>query len=255
MTYSPELAAKLYLQDEQSIPQIAESLGVYPNKVRRGLVRMGIPLKTKSEAQKIALASGRAKHPTEGTLRSDETKEKISEGTAAYWDKIDEFTRSQQCRHLADYRESLTEQEKLELQHLSSVGRRYAAKHGSKFEKYLYESLTSMGYNAIVHKKGAIINPSFEVDMLIPSIKTAIEVDGPTHYFPIHGDEKLHKQQRADAEKNGLLITEGWVVVRFKHITNNLTQKYKRDAVKEIVSLLKRIEANFPPEDKRLIYI
>lgn len=255
MGYSKELVVKMYIQDEYSIPHIAELLGVYPNKVRRALLSMGIPLKSKSEAQKNALATGRAKHPTKGTKRDEETKLKISEKVSTYWDSVDKKTRQQQCTHLKEYRDTLTQEEKEELSHLASVGIRNAAKQGSKFERYLHEELANAGYQLIIHKKGAIINPNLEVDILIPAIKTAIEIDGPTHSKPIHGEEKLKKQQKSDAEKNGLLLNEGWVMIRFRHIVNNLTQKYKRESLNKILLVLKEIKENFPAANKRLINI
>lgn len=247
------LAVKFYVDEGKSVREIAEYFGTYANKIRRMFMKLGIPIKDRSEAQKEALMSGRSKHPTKGTKRSENTKRKISEGTAEYWDKLDDFTRKQQCHHLRDYWDKLSPEEKKEIQYLSSVGRRKAAKEGSKFEIFLAEYLTNKGYQVILHKKGAIINPTLEIDLLIPSIKTAIEIDGPTHFLPIHGLEKLKKQQRADAEKNGLLVSSGWVIIRFKHIVNNLTAKYKNDSAEEILGLLKRIESSFPPENKRVI--
>lgn len=255
MVIDDNFIIKMYCDHDLSVTEIAEKIGTYPNKVRRRLVQLGIPLKTKSEAQRNALLQGRTKHPTEGTKRDKETKRKISEGTAKHWEKLDEFSKKKKCKHLTDYRNSLTEEEKKEIMHLSSIGRRKAATKGSKFEIVLSDYLTSQGYSVIFHKKGAIINPTFEVDMLLPTLKVAIEVDGPTHYLPIHGEEKLLKQQRADAEKNGLLISEGWVIIRFKHIVNNLTEKYKYDSCEKILQMLKIIEGAFPPENKRLIYM
>lgn len=249
------LAVKFYVDEGKSVREIAEYFGTYANRVRRLFIKLGIPLKDKSEAQKEALLSGRSKHPTKGTKRSESTKKKISEGTYEYWQQLDDFTRKQQCHHLQDYWNGLSPEEKKEIQHLSSIGRRKAAKEGSKFELFLAEYLTKRGMNVILHKKGAIINPTLEIDLLIPALKTAIEVDGPTHFLPIHGEEKLKKQQRADNEKNGLLINSGWVIVRFKHIVNNLTEKYKNDSAEEIYNLLKRIESSFPPENKRLIVL
>lgn len=52
-----------YLENERSIYSIAEQLGVYPNKVLRALKKFKIPLRNKSEAQSVALESGRHEHP------------------------------------------------------------------------------------------------------------------------------------------------------------------------------------------------
>ena len=56
----------------QSTYEIAESLGTYPNKIRRILVKNGINLRDRSSAQSLALDTGRHKHPTKGKLRTEE---------------------------------------------------------------------------------------------------------------------------------------------------------------------------------------
>ena len=65
-----------------------------------------------------------------------------------------------------------------------------------------------------------------EMDLLLPEIPLAIEVDGITHWRPIYGDtpeekeEKLLKKQDADARKNGLLFDAGYKVLRIKVLVN-----------------------------------
>ena len=53
---------------------IAKELETYPKKIERILKKNGIKLRSKSEAQALAIKSGRAKHPTEGKERSEEQK-------------------------------------------------------------------------------------------------------------------------------------------------------------------------------------
>lgn len=70
----------------------------------------------------------------------------------------------------------------------------------SKLEIYLEEQLTifypdlHIDYN----KKEAI---NSELDIYIPSLKLAIELNGIFHYEPIYGDEKLSKIQNNDGRK------------------------------------------------------
>ena len=53
-----------YVNKERSTYEIAQELNTYPNKVRRALKALGIELRNKSEAQTVAIASGRHEPPT-----------------------------------------------------------------------------------------------------------------------------------------------------------------------------------------------
>jgi len=55
-----------YILKERSTYEIAEQLEVYPNMVRRALQSHKFPIRSKSEAQSVALKTGRHKHPTKG---------------------------------------------------------------------------------------------------------------------------------------------------------------------------------------------
>ena len=94
-----------------------------------------------------------------------------------------------------------------------------------------------------------------EVDLFLPALNVAIEIDGPAHFLPIWGQESLDKHIRADAQKSGLLINRGFVVLRVKNIIRNLSQKNMRDALEAIVEQIEKIEKKFPPVNKRLIEI
>ena len=76
-------------------------------------------------------------------------------------------------------------------------------KHGtrrSKLEKYLEEELTKLYPNLEIHfnRKDAI---NSELDIYIPSLSLAFEINGIFHYEPIYGQEKLDKIQNNDKRK------------------------------------------------------
>ena len=69
-------------QENNSTYSIAKELHTYPKKIERILKKNGYSLRNKSEAQALALKSGRSKHPTEGIPRTDEQKVRISQAAA-----------------------------------------------------------------------------------------------------------------------------------------------------------------------------
>jgi len=149
----------------------------------------------------------------------------------------------------------MSDEDKANLRKLAAEAVRKASKEGSKIEKFIYEGLTKLGYEVIFHKRGLVVNDKLEVDLFLPNIKTAIEIDGPAHFLPIWGEESLQRNIRSDAQKAGLLINRGFVILRVKNIIRNLSQKNMRDTLNGIVVELKKIEKNFPPVSKRLIEI
>ena len=83
---------KLYTDNNKSTYDLAKMFSTYPNKIRRILVKHGVQMKTKSEAQKNALSSGKSKLPTEGKRRTKEERLKISSGLQKRWQNMDKET-------------------------------------------------------------------------------------------------------------------------------------------------------------------
>ena len=218
----------MYVNQKMSTYAIAEKYSTYPNKVRRLLKKLNIPLNDKSTAQKIAIESGRSQHPTEGKERSPNVKQKISEGVYQSWQKITEKERQKRVDRSRVQWYNMTELERENLRASAALAVRKASKEGSKMENFLLTELTKLGYDVIFHHTGLIQNSNLEIDLFIPAVKTVIEIDGPSHFFPMWGDDdkqreaNLQKRVKADAQKSGLLLTGGFVVIRVKHLTKSL---------------------------------
>ena len=250
-----EFLVEQYVNKKKSTYEIAQELNTYPNKVRRALKALGIDLRDKSQAQSVAIASGRHEHPTKGKIRTEAEKIAISDGMHSFWQNMEDEERDRRSELSKQQWASMSDEDKANLMKMAAEAVRKASKEGSKIEKFLYEGLTEKGYGPIFHKKGLIPNENMEVDIFVPALKTAIEIDGPAHFLPIWGEENLQKHIRADAIKAGSFINRGFVVLRVKNLIRNLSSKNMRDVLDLVVDALSNIEKSFPPPDKRLIEI
>lgn len=223
--------------------QIAEEFGTYPNKIRRAIIKSGRTPRDRSEAQKTALKTGRKEHPTEGTKRDARTKIKISETiskTVANLTPAEKKKRSDTSKKLWKQR---SKAEKDEFYRAAGEAVRVAAKEGSKLEKFLRVGLTKAGFKVQYHTKHLVLNEKLHLDLLVPELKTAIEIDGPAHFLPIWGEDSLKKHQKADQAKTGLLITGGFYLIRVKHLQKQVSDKLQRDTLAKIIEALKLIES------------
>ena len=250
-----EFLVEQYVNKKNSTYEIAQELNTYPNKVRRALKALGIDLRDKSQAQSVAIASGRHEHPTKGKIRTEAEKIAISDGMHSFWQNMEDEERDRRSELSKQQWASMSDEDKANLRKMAAEAVRKASKEGSKIEKFLYEGLTDKGYGPIFHKKGLIPNENMEVDIFVPALKTAIEIDGPAHFLPIWGEANLQKHIRADAIKAGSFINRGFVVLRVKNLIRNLSSKNMRDVLDLVVDSLSNIEKSFPSPDKRLIEI
>ena len=232
---------------------IAEAYETYPNRIRRILIRYGKELNDRSTAQKNAIKTGRSKHPTEGTKRDSEVKNKISEGVYRSWKNLSEAERQNRVDKSRVQWYNMTEQERENLRSAAAMAVRKASIDGSKMENFIMVELTRLGWDVIFHKTGLIPSEHLEVDIFLPAINTAIEIDGPAHFYPIWGEANLQKHVKADAHKSGLLLAQGFVIIRIKHLTKSLSEKHKRDVLIQLVELLQKLSDKFPSKSKRYI--
>jgi very-short-patch-repair endonuclease len=243
--------------------EIAESLNTYSTKILRALKFLGKVLhndedyykRDYSEAQKLALEKGRARHPTEGKTLDKNHKEKIGVSRSKAYHNLSEEDKKKISDISKKNWEALgkAKQEEIRLLALESV--RLASRLGSKTELHLNNGLSKAGYTVEFHKSGLVFGNNLEVDLFLPEIKTAIEIDGPGHFLPIWGDEKLMKQRIADTAKQGILINSGYVIIRIRQIDKSISLTKMNHLLSLVLKEIASIQENFPPPKSRLIEI
>jgi len=248
-----------FLRDEhivqkKSLNQIAADQKTYVNKLRRDAKKLGVEIRSKSEAQSVAFAEGRLKHPTKGKKRTEDEKAKISETRALAWRSISPTEKKRLSKLAKKNWENQPAEARERIQAAARKAVREAAKHGSKLEKFLFGELTKAGYNVEYHKEHLIVNEKMHIDLLIPELSVAIEIDGPSHFRPIWGEATLARNKKSDSQKNGLLLGEGFCIIRIRQ-DKVVSDKFKRDIKKVLLSTLSDISKKKPPIHQRNIEI
>jgi len=220
----------------------------YPMKVQRRLKKAEksgiVEIRDYKEAQKIAEQKGVYKHPTAGRERTDKEKEKIRSGLDSYITNASEEELKKIKKARVDGQKkrwsSLTSQERqsiLDKMKSGQVNRIHAGM--SKFEEALFNELLDRGLSVVQKHKVDTIGT--EVDILIQynGKSFAVEIDGPTHFLPIYGEEALRKTIEKDSKKNKILKGAGFYVVRYR-IKNNNSKRAVSIAANKIEDFIKK---------------
>jgi len=243
-----------YIENQRSFSDIAEQLGTYTNKVVRAAKKLGIQPRDKSQAQKLALESGRHDHPTKGKERGSDVKEKISNSVYSFWEDMEDEERQHRCDMAKKNWQNMSDEQKETFYRLSGEAIRKASKEGSKLEKFLLQALTQGGFRVEFHKEHLMLNENLHVDLFLPELGVAIEVDGPSHFEPIWGQEALERTQKSDKQKNGLILNSGLVLIRIAQ-KKNISEKYKRELMLSLRNNLEEISVKYPSRENRYIEI
>jgi very-short-patch-repair endonuclease len=237
----------------KSIRDIAKLFDTYPNKIARIIKKSGEPLRTKEEAAKIAVELGKIKPPMLGKKRTQAEKDNISNKRSKKWKEMSEEDLETFRKNAKDRWDSQSAEEKVYKQQKAGEALRRASIEGSKAEKFLYEGLTKAGYDVIIHKSGLIPGEKYEIDLYLPAMMVAIEIDGPQHFFPIYGEENLNRNIKYDTIKNGVLISKGICVIRVKYLSKHNSQRINNRLYALVIAELEKIKVKFPELENRLI--
>lgn len=226
---------KAYSDEGRSTYSIAEELGCYPQLVRRAMVHHKIPLRNRGEAQKLALEKGRQKIPTQGRARTEDERRRISESQTRAWRDAGPELVEEYSRRAREQWARLGEQERQA--QLEASRRRMAQAHdGSRLERFLRVSLKNLGYPVDFRtvREGAL------VDILIENHHVAIQVDGPPHFLPIFGEDRLAATMASDKERDEALLKAGYSVIRVRAY-GTVSQKKMREGFGALLVVLKDV--------------
>lgn len=241
--FRPDLNEKikeLYVEKCLSIYSIAEKLKTNPTNVRNRLIRQGVQLRGQKEAQKLSLANGARQHPTKGRKHTSETKLAISESMSKSWDKTTHKERLRRAHISKENYDKWTDEQKEKFSKSGAKAMRKTAVVGSKLEIFLRDYLRNAGYNVKYHYEESLLNGNLQLDLFLPELVIAIEVDGIVHHENVFTKDTLSKRQQLDAMKNGLVEQRGWNLIRIKNIARKLSVKKMRDCAAKVVEYIEQ---------------
>lgn len=223
--------------------EIAEALGTYSTRVIRAMDYLGIERRNYKEAQKVAIKRGRSAHPTKGRKLSKDHRNNIGAARSHAYAILSDEEKSNLAEMNKQRWDALGEEKRAAIRELAWAACRMASREGSKTERYLQDKLTEDGYTVEFHKTGMVLGSQLEIDLFLPEVKTAIEIDGPSHFRPIWGEEKMQKQQNADTTKQGLILGHGFTILRIRQYDKNISITRLNFLLQCVREQLKEIEA------------
>lgn len=216
---------RLYLDKGLSMRKVAEAVGAPLATLSRFMKKHGIIARDKGQAQKNYLRGH--DHQMKGRKHTAETKKQISASLGDFWEGLTDEEREEVKRKIGSAWkrkwELMSEQErKLMMEGLSSKAKESQGQ-GSRLERFIAEELRKRGYFVEERSTNYTAGKDFEVDLALPTERIAIEVDGPTHFLPIYGEEHLERQQERDARKDDMINSIGYSVLRVRDNNGSLS--------------------------------
>lgn len=254
----PELT-KDFIESElrtKSLRQIADENGTYVNKIRRLAQKLGVKLPDRGESYKKSLRNGRATPAMLGKKQSEDAKNKIGQSRHNSWEEVKKDPEKMEELRKT-YRKTLENRPAWERQQMNKAAAkaiRATRTKGSKLERFLMAKLFDAGYNPQFHVKSALIQADLEIDIFLPDMGLAIEVDGVTHSEEVYGAEHLQKRKFADSKKNGLLLSAGYSIIRVDNTIKHVTKWFMNNTWERLSAKLEELK-NSPATKGEIIYL
>lgn len=222
----------------RSTRDIARQLDAYPMTINRILKKNGIQTRDLSASLKKYFEQH--EHVMKGQKMSREEREKRAAGMKRHWDSLGEEQREQVVSRLVNMTQerwnSLSEAQQHDLIYKMHLGSREASIHGSKFQNEVCKQLVRRGYKAKQRTTRHTPGSQLEIDIAIEEHTTAIEIDGKSHFVDIFGQEKLEQKILKDQQKDDILMSRGWRVIRVRDNSKSFTRY-------SVISVADRVEA------------
>lgn len=231
---------RLYQDDGLSMRAVASQLGVPLATLSRFMKKNGITSRDKAQAQKNYLNDH--EHQMKGRSHTAETKKKISRGLGEFWDNLTEEQTEALKRKIGSAWKrkwaAMSDSERRATMEELSTKAKEAQGNGSRLERFVAEELRTRGFTVEERSTNYTAGKAFEVDIALPKERVAIEIDGPTHFLPIYGEEHLAEQRERDARKDELILSSGYSVLRIRDNNGPLSQL----RIDKIVEAIKEIQ-------------
>ena len=150
--------------------------------------------------------------------------------------------------------QAMSDIEKSNLRQAAHQALRNSSKTGSKLEKFLLSKLIEAGYKTEFHKEQILSNTKLQIDIYVADTNTAIEVDGPSHFKAVWGNESLARNQKYDQNKNGLIIGKGMRLIRIKQL-NDYSDARAKLIFDKLDDLLQGIKNNTISGSQKILHI
>jgi len=236
-----EVVRQLYHTEGLSMRVVATKVGVPLATLSRFMKKHGIGARSKAQAQKNFLKEH--DHQMKGRKHTDETKKKISHSLGDFWDALSDDQREEVKRKIGSAWQrkwaGMSDQERSLMMEGLATKAKAAQGQGSRLERFIAEELRKRGYLVEERSTNYTAGKDFEVDLALPKELVAIEVDGPTHFLPIYGEEHLEQQQERDTRKDDMINATGYSVLRVRDNNGPLSQ-LRIDKIEQAIKEIKQ---------------